>query len=142
MKHDVLASVAHNIADSLASGIGLMVGVYDMDVFGEAARSSEGFIEVDFLTGGTTGGSPSASLSRAISLYSQALPGLCQSHGVSFADFNVLTARFSGRGLGGTVVIEVEDSRGKRSRRRYSGSPLARARVQDALGRVRRTRSA
>ncbi len=51
MKHAVLTSVAHNIADSLASGIGLMIGVYEMDIFGEAAHSSEGFIEVDFLTG-------------------------------------------------------------------------------------------
>ncbi len=35
MKHAVLKSVAHNIADSLASGIGLMIGIYEMDVFGD-----------------------------------------------------------------------------------------------------------
>ena len=36
MKHDELRSIGHNIADSLASGCGLMIGVYDMDIFGEA----------------------------------------------------------------------------------------------------------
>jgi hypothetical protein len=89
MKHAVLASLGHNIADSFASGIGLMIGVYDMDVFGEAAASQEGFIEVDFLTGSTTGAATSASLARAISLYAEALPGLCKKHGVEATDFEL-----------------------------------------------------
>jgi hypothetical protein len=32
MKHDDLRSIGHNIAHSLASGIGLMIGVYNMDI--------------------------------------------------------------------------------------------------------------
>lgn len=33
MKFGVLRSIGHNIADSLASGIGLMIGVYTTNVF-------------------------------------------------------------------------------------------------------------
>lgn len=51
MKFDELTSIGHNIADSLASGIGLLVGVYEMDVFGEARRSPEPCIVVDFVSG-------------------------------------------------------------------------------------------
>ena len=36
MKFDELRSIGHNIADSLASGIGLLIGYYQMDIFGEA----------------------------------------------------------------------------------------------------------
>jgi len=94
MKHAVLASVAHNIADSLASGIGLMIGVYEMDVFGEAHSSSEQFIEVDFLRGTTSGAKVSPGLARAIRLYSGELAGLCERQGVAVADFARLTARY------------------------------------------------
>ena len=51
MKFGVLQSIVHNAADSLGSGIGLIVGVYEMDIYGEAGRSPEGAIKVDFLTG-------------------------------------------------------------------------------------------
>jgi hypothetical protein len=54
MKFGTLKSIGHNVADSLASGVGLMIGVYEMDVFGEVTSTPEGFIEVDFLTGDTT----------------------------------------------------------------------------------------
>lgn len=42
MKHDVLRSVAHNVAASLASGVGLLIGVHQLDVFGDARRSPRG----------------------------------------------------------------------------------------------------
>jgi hypothetical protein len=44
-------AIGHNIADSLGSGVGLPIGVYFTDVFGEASRLPEGFIVIDFLTG-------------------------------------------------------------------------------------------
>jgi hypothetical protein len=65
MKFGKLKSLGHNVADSMASGIGFVIGVYGMDVFGEAAASNEGFIAVDFLGGTTTGAIPSAGLSQA-----------------------------------------------------------------------------
>lgn len=143
MKHDVLTSIGHNIADSLASGVGLLIGVYQMDVFGEAAKSPEGFIEVDFLTGSTSGARPSPSLARAIRLYAEALPSLCERQGAAVSDFEQLVARYISRGPNDyQFTVEVVDRFGKRSRDHYAGLPGARPKTLDALGRLRREKSA
>jgi len=96
VKHAVLTSIGHNIADSLASGIGLMIGVYDMDVYDEAFRSPEGFIDVNFLTGEASGTQVSHSLGRAVKLYTEALPSLCERQGAAVSDFKRLVVRYSG----------------------------------------------
>ena len=36
MKFDQLRAIGHNIADSLAGGMGLLIGVYRTDIFDEA----------------------------------------------------------------------------------------------------------
>jgi hypothetical protein len=141
VKHGQLASIAHNIAHSLASGVGLMIGVYCMDIFGEADRSSEGFIEVDFLTGATKGARPSDELAAAIRLYVKALPGLCERQGVAVEDFRTLNAEFRGPSRSPAFVVHVVDRRGKESRRRFSGYDGAAPTVLDPLGRRRRSRS-
>jgi hypothetical protein len=56
VKFRQLESIAHNLADSLGSGVGLLVGIYELDIFGEARRSVEGYITVDFLKGTTSRG--------------------------------------------------------------------------------------
>ena len=100
MKFDELRSIGHNIADSLASGIGLLIGYYQMDIFGEASRSPEGVITVDFLTGTCPVGAPSQSLAKAIALYKNALVDLCTRHGTSIAVFRELSARYSADAYG------------------------------------------
>ncbi|WP_430423929.1 hypothetical protein [Phenylobacterium sp.] len=140
MKHAVLASIAHNIADSLASGIGMMIGMYEMDVFGEAAASPNGYIEVDFLTGAATGAKPSAYLAQAIRLYAEALPDLCERQGAHVSDFQQLTARYAGKSTLRGFVVTVTDRRGRTSRASYVGTPGQRAKVLDPLGRIRRAR--
>jgi hypothetical protein len=115
MKFGALKSIGHNIADSLTSGIGLMIGVYHMDIFGEAAASPEGFIEVDFLAGTTAGGAVSPVLARAARLYAEALDDLCSRHGASPSDFRRLTARFSGGGARPRFRVTVEDRNGRSS---------------------------
>jgi len=94
MKLGVLKSIGHNIADSLASGVGLMVGVYQMDVFAEAAASEPGFITIDFLAATVSGSPVSTSLLRAIGLYRAAIPEFCQKHGVDPSLIKTLSARF------------------------------------------------
>jgi len=137
MKLGILKSVGHNLADSVSSGIGLMIGVNTPDIYEEAAAAPEGFIEVDFLTGLTEGGEPSASLSRAIRLYSEALPALRARHGIEPAALRQLKVRFSGRGILRRFVVSVEDRKGKRSVDEYSGFGGRRVKALDRLGRIR-----
>jgi hypothetical protein len=136
MKFDELRSIGHNIADSLASGIGLLIGVYEMNVFDEARRSPEGFVEVDFLTGTSTGAPTSLSLTHAIDLYGRALASLCEKHGTSPATFKQLTARYHG-GSGARFSVTVENHEGRLSTDEYIGIPGRRPRVLDPLGRIR-----
>lgn len=137
MKFGELKSIAHNIADSLGSGIGLMIGVYEVDIFGEAANSPEGYITVDFLSGATSGAEPSTSLAKAISLYSEALADLCRKHGTTSYVFRELKARFSLDSHGRRFVVTVGDHEGRRSTDEYLGLPGRRVMELDGLGRVR-----
>jgi len=138
MKHGELLSIAHNVADSLASGIGMMIGVYDMDVFAEAAGSPGGVIAVDFLRGAVLEGEASGSLRRAIRLYRRALPALFARHGGSLDGVGAMEARFWSDRLGPRFSVTVEDSNGRRSSADYAGLPGKRLAALDPLGRVRR----
>jgi hypothetical protein len=66
MKHGALTSIAHNIADSMGSGIGFMIGLWDMAIYTEAAKSPNGYITVDLMTGAVSGGPTSQNLTKAI----------------------------------------------------------------------------
>jgi hypothetical protein len=140
MRFDELRSIAHNVADSLASGYSWLVGMYELNVFGEAASSPERFIEVDFLAGTATGGPISPTLSQAIGRFREVLPALCKKHGVSEAAFRQLRARYSGSGFSTTFVVIVEDTHGRTATDTYVGIPGARPRTVDHLGRIRTTR--
>jgi hypothetical protein len=137
MKFGTLRAIGHNIADSLASGVGLLIG-FEMDVFGEAGRSPGGFMTVDFLQGQCAAGNPSPYLARAIALYKDALAALCERHHTSPSAFRVLTARYSTHVGGPRFIVTVEDQQGRRSVDEYVGSPGRRVRILDRLGRVRR----
>jgi hypothetical protein len=137
MKHNELRCIAHNIADSLASGIGLLIGVYEMDVFREAARTAERFIKVDFLTGRISGGRPSEGLAKAAILYCEALPRLCAKHGISASAFRELTACYYGNGLRTRFLVTIEDEAGRRSSTEYGDTPGQRVKILDSLGRLR-----
>ncbi|MBN9018400.1 MAG: hypothetical protein J0H11_13360 [Rhizobiales bacterium] len=141
MKFDDLRSIAHNIADSLASGIGLMIGVYHFDVFSEAAASPEGFILVDFVSGTSSGAQPSALLARVIALYGQALDPHCQRHGTRADAFRELKCRYSADHLGVRFLVTVEDQNGRRIVDEYIGRPGRRALTIDPMGRLRSKRS-
>lgn len=137
-KLGLLTAIGHNIADSVGSGVGLMVGVYSMDIYGEAASTEEGYIEVDFLTGSTLGGSVSASLMKALKLYSEELPRFCERNGVEVAEFRTLSVRFLTKNLEPTCIVTTEDHHGRSSIDEYQGLPARRVKKLDYLGRVRR----
>lgn len=139
MKFAVLKSIGHNIANSLASRIGLLIGVYEMDdIFEAAACSPEGYVEVDFLAGTATGGQISPSLAQAIRLYAEALDRLCASQSVPLSAFRQLIARYSRDRLTRRFAVIVEDRNGRRSTDEYRGVPGARPKLLDDLGRIRR----
>lgn len=137
MKHAELRAILHNVADSLGSGIGLLIGVYEMDVFGEAARSPGGTLTVDFLRGVITDGKPSSSLKRAVSLYRDALVRLCADAGGSIADLQEASVRYHSDPLGPRFYLTLIDGAGRRSTTEYAGVPARRVKVLDGLGRVR-----
>ena len=137
MKFSELKSIGHNIADSLASGVGLPIGIYTTDVFGEAAGSQEGFITVDFLNGTTSGATPSPSLAKAVSRYAEALVDLCARHGTDVSAFRELSVRYASGVDGPRFTVSVEDVSGRRSSDDYVGVPGRRPKQLDDLGRVR-----
>jgi hypothetical protein len=137
MKFDQLRSIGHNLADSLASGCSLLMGVYEINVFAEAKRSDQGVMIVDFLAGTYAGGTPSASLSRAISSSRDALVDLCKKHGTTPSAIQTLSARYSVDSLGPRFTVTVEDRSGHHADDEYVGIPGRRVRIVDHLGRVR-----
>jgi len=140
MKHDQLCAVGHNLADSMASGLGFVIGYYPMDVFGEAALSPGGSIEVDFLHGRILRGVASDSLKAAAAHYAEALPEFCRMNGAEATDFEALSASFDATAFQRRVFLKVTDRRGRRSTTEYVGVPLKRVRVLDSLGRIRTER--
>ena len=137
MKHDKLCSIAHNLADSLASGLCFVIGYWDTDVFGEAA-AGDGILEVDFLNGRIVSGISSESLNGAVARFKEVLPSFCVASGAEISDFITLRARFDTTALANQVSVEVTDAHGKCTVTEYSGVPLKRLRVLDPIGRVRR----
>jgi hypothetical protein len=138
MKHERLCEIAHNFADSLASGLGFVVGYCPTDVFGEAATSPGGVIEIDFLHGSIVKGRPSPGLKSAAVIFGQAFPDFCRKNGAEVTDFQSFLAAFDAKGGGTRTMLTVVDNNGRRSLTEYDGVPLKRLRVLDALGRVRR----
>lgn len=124
MKLSTLKAIGHNFADSFASGIGLMIGYYAMDVFAEASAADEGHLIVDFINGTTSGSPASESLQRAVQLYRDVLPEFCERHSFSSKDIRVLQARFgTDAAYGRHFTVTVENGVGRRSIDRYIGVP-------------------
>src|SRR6202142_1907670 len=113
MKFDALRAIGHNVADSLGSGIGLLIGVYETDIFEEASGTQLGVITVDFLAGKVISGVVSPSLADAIAKYQTALSDLCAKHGGSSSVFRGLTASYSADKFGRRIVVSVEDQQGR-----------------------------
>ena len=112
MKFGQLRAIGHNIADSLADGHGFLIGLYYMDIFGEADRVPERYIEVNFLTGTWSGRRPSDSLAKAFRLYAEALPAFCGKHGVPRSAFRELSVRFLAGGPPRLYIVKSRIKQG------------------------------
>ena len=114
-----------------------MIGVYELDVFGEARRSPEGAITTDFLSGHVTEGQPSPGLSHAVVLYRDAFIEACLKAGWSIDQIREAKARFWSDSLQHRFTVTVEDASGQRSSAEYAGLPGKRLKILDSLGRIR-----
>lgn len=133
MKLGELKSLGHNIADSFASGIGLLVGYCTNDVYGEAAATKPGYIDINFLDATATGSKASPQLLKAIEVYRNAVPDLCKKHQIEFELIRTLSARFgTDPALGAHFTVTVESRDGRRSVDRYFGWPGKRPRMRRA----------
>ena len=137
MKHNVLRSVAHNIADSLAGGNGFLIGLYETDIYGEASRSPSGYITVDFVQGRVVEGSVSRGLEEAVRLYRIALRELCGKQGVLASDFSELVVRFFGSPSERRFTVTVVDQDGRQSIGEYGGLDSQRTKMVDDAGHLR-----
>jgi hypothetical protein len=142
MKIGTLRSIAHNIADSLGGGCGMLIGIYEMNVFGEAKKGPGGVITIDFLAAKATQGRASRALLSAIAKYRKALPALCTKQGASIEDFKTFTASYSADIFNRRTVVTVRDRLGRCCVDEYMGSPARHVKVTDRLGRVRTKRGA
>jgi hypothetical protein len=140
MKHDQLRAIGHNLADSLASGLCLVIGHYATDIFGDAEHSETGAVAVDFLAGEVVEGTASDPVTGAMAMFRKALPDFCTKNRADLNDFRELSARFYmlGPGWQPGFTVTVVDSNGRRSVTEYKGVPGARPRITDDLGRLRR----
>jgi len=137
MKHKQLHSIAHNFADSLACGMGFVVGIFGTDVFADAASNKGGSITVDFLKGTIDGETIDDRLVRAIPLYKNAFPDFCAKHGATDADFNRFEVRYSYLAPKTGFAVTIEDDNGRITTKEYEGIPGKRIAKLDALGRRR-----
>ncbi len=137
MRFNTLRSVGHNIADSLASGLGIPIGGLLTDIYSEAEATPDGALEVDFLAGRITRGQGSDLLAKAVSLYRDACAHLCARHGVDIQDFSTLKATY--RVEKGIPYFEVTlvTADGQRAVDSYTGMPGRRNVPVDHLGRLR-----
>jgi hypothetical protein len=128
MKHGELVAIAHNLADSMSSGIGLMIGFHPMNIYHEAAKSPDGHITIDMLTGAISGGPVSPDLKDAFEQYRVVMPQHLARHGAEVEDFAELVIRFSVARRLPHFRLTVRDQRGKQSVTEYAGNPAKRVR--------------
>lgn len=136
MKHKQLHSIGHNYADSLASGLGFVVGHCEANVFADAASSPDCHLTVDFLNGNLLNGTASKQLLSAIPIFQNEFDNFCQKHGTTRCDFEEFTVRFEAGRRSKRYFVTVADKRGRRSTIEYIGVPGRRIKMLDHLGRV------
>jgi hypothetical protein len=115
----------------------LLVGAYSFNIFQEARSTREGYISVNFLDGSTSGGEPSPMLADVVRGFRDALPTLCQKHGISASEFVALTARYSPTPIGCYYLVTVKDRTNRQSTTDYAAPDGRRVKIVDREGRAR-----
>ena len=137
MKHMRLHAIAHNYADSLASGMSFVIGYCSSNVFADAAANPEGRLRVDFLNGSIEAEHASRELKDAVSGMAAAFPRFCAKHGVWRSAFRILEVTYATGHRGNTYTVAISDRAGRHSEITYKGVPGRRVRMLMPDGRTR-----
>jgi hypothetical protein len=138
MRHEAYRAIAHNFAHSLACGVSLSTGFYELDVYGDAATSPGGKLRLDLLNGKVLEGEANKDLQTALARIPPLFAEGCRRSGGSLTDLRCAEATFSRSGSEEGFVLEIEDSKGQRSATDYSGSESKRTRDLDRHGQLAR----
>jgi len=138
MNHGQLRSVAHSIADSLASGVSLITGFYDLHIYEDAMRSEGGVLTVDLLNGRVVKGTPSTDVTSAVLHIPKEFDRLCAAKGLARSDCRRALAHFRTTPISQEFTLVVEDSSGRTTETDFQGVPARRVMELDHLGRLRR----
>jgi len=138
MKHGDIRSVAHSIADSLACGVSLMTGFYDLRVYEDAGRSEGGILTIDLLNGIVVTGKPSSDLASVVMRIPREFDRLSRSKGFERKDCRTALAAFHADQIMPWFTLVVEDISGRVTETDYQGVPARRLSELDPLGRLRR----
>jgi hypothetical protein len=133
-------AIAHNLADSIASGCSLLLGVYDFSIGAHITESPSGRVVIECLQPLLIEGTLNSEIRELLAALPAGLTKLCDDEGGSPEDFSVLTLAFSKTQLAIEVEIVVAGPASIPRSRWFSGSPLRRKRVLDSAGRMRRLR--
>lgn len=138
MKHGELRSVVHSIADSLACGVSLITGFYDLRIYDDAERSEGGVLTVDLLNGRVIRGTASTDLISAVLQIPNEFHRLSRAKGFARRDCQSALAHFHAYQVtcGFTLVVEGID--GRVTEADDHGIPARRVKDLDHLGRLRR----
>lgn len=136
MRHGVARAVAHNLAHSIGSGYSILLGIYELNVFTEAAKSPNGILVVDMLNGRVIAGRSSPKLRKALKAACEHLPDFCVQHGIPPDTFRKFKVAYRYRPIDSRFEVTVEDRAGRRSVSEYDGSVGARLRILDKRGRI------
>jgi len=138
MKHGQLRSVAHSIADSLAGGVSLITGFYDLRIYEDAMRSEDGVLTVDLLNGRVVRGTPSADVVSDVLRIPKEFDRLCSTKGLERSDCRRALAHFHATPTTQEFTLVVEDNSGRITETDFQGVPARRVMELDHLGRLRR----
>ena len=127
MKLDTLASIAHDIADSLGSGESLVFNLWGIDVYRDADTSDGGVLEIDLVRGQVTSGVATGEVAEALKHAPQILASFCAGHGGMSPPPKAIKIKFfverSPLGVLRRFSIFVEDHQGRQRDQEFYGSP-------------------
>ena len=138
MKHSDIRSVAHSIADSLASGVSLITGFSHLRVYDDAARSAGRVLTIDLLNGKVVKGNPSSDLASAMVRILTEFDRLSRAKGFDRRDCRAALAAFHADQITPGFTLIIEDISGRITETDYEGVPARRVSELDHLGRRRR----